>query len=203
MTAEVRAEEPTDRDEPKDRHFDISRFPNRGFASSTTAGGASNLGPLAEARTGHACQVLSDRFSARAPSRLLVETVHRIRGLGRRGLRRSNPLLRRDARLYTGRRYLRRGPRQSAGFWSPRPARARRKSCWRCAIGPEQASRVGNQTGGRVFLFLHTDDFWRDFETLKARGVIFVRQPKRETYGTVAVFEDLYGNRWDLIQLEV
>jgi catechol 2,3-dioxygenase-like lactoylglutathione lyase family enzyme len=71
------------------------------------------------------------------------------------------------------------------------------------AVGPEQASRVGNQTGGRVFLFLHTDNFWRDFETFKARGVIFVREPKREGYGTVAVFEDLYGNLWDLLQLDV
>lgn len=71
------------------------------------------------------------------------------------------------------------------------------------AVGPEQASRVGNQTGGRVFLFLHTDDFWRDFETFKIRGVTFVREPKRESYGTVAVFEDLYGNLWDLLQLDV
>jgi catechol 2,3-dioxygenase-like lactoylglutathione lyase family enzyme len=71
------------------------------------------------------------------------------------------------------------------------------------AVGPEQASRVGNQTGGRVFLFLHTDDFWRDFETFKAKGVTFVREPKREGYGTAAVFKDLYGNLWDLIQLNV
>jgi catechol 2,3-dioxygenase-like lactoylglutathione lyase family enzyme len=68
------------------------------------------------------------------------------------------------------------------------------------AAGAEQASRIGNQTGGRVFLFLHTDDFWRDFHTYKARGVIFVRQPKAESYGTVAVFRDLYGNLWDLLQ---
>ncbi len=70
------------------------------------------------------------------------------------------------------------------------------------AVGPEQASRVGNQAGGRVFLFLHTDDFWRDFEAFRARGVLLVREPKRESYGTVAVFEDLYGNLWDLLQLE-
>jgi catechol 2,3-dioxygenase-like lactoylglutathione lyase family enzyme len=69
------------------------------------------------------------------------------------------------------------------------------------AAGPEQASRVGNQTGGRVFLFLHTDDFWRDYEQLKARGVVFVREPRQESYGTVAVFKDLYGNLWDLLQL--
>ena len=64
----------------------------------------------------------------------------------------------------------------------------------------EQQSRIGNQTGGRVFLFLHTDDFWRDYECYKARGVIFVRDPKEEPYGTVAVFKDLYGNLWDLVQ---
>ena len=62
------------------------------------------------------------------------------------------------------------------------------------AVGPEQQSRIGNQTGGRVFLFLHTDDFWRDYEAYKARGVVFVREPKRESYGTVAVLEDLCGN---------
>ncbi len=71
------------------------------------------------------------------------------------------------------------------------------------AAGPEQASRVGDQTGGRVFLFLHTDDFWRDFKAFQAKGVTFVREPKRESYGTVAVFEDIYGNLWDLLQLEV
>ena len=59
---------------------------------------------------------------------------------------------------------------------------------------------MGRQTGGRVFLFLHTDDFWRDYEAYRARGVIFVRPPSEEPYGTVAVFEDLCGNRWDLIQ---
>jgi catechol 2,3-dioxygenase-like lactoylglutathione lyase family enzyme len=68
------------------------------------------------------------------------------------------------------------------------------------ASGAEQASRIGNQTGGRVFLFLYTDDFWRDFHTYKAKGVVFVREPKEESYGTVAVFQDLYGNLWDLLQ---
>jgi len=68
------------------------------------------------------------------------------------------------------------------------------------AVNPEQASRIGNQTGGRVFLFLYTDDFWRDYTVFKARGVVFVRDPKEETYGTVAVFQDLYGNMWDLLQ---
>lgn len=68
------------------------------------------------------------------------------------------------------------------------------------AVNPEQASRIGNQTGGRVFLFLHTDDFWRDYREMTARGLKFVRPPSEESYGTVAVFEDLYGNKWDLIQ---
>jgi catechol 2,3-dioxygenase-like lactoylglutathione lyase family enzyme len=68
------------------------------------------------------------------------------------------------------------------------------------AATPEQESRIGNQTGGRVFLFLHTDDFWRDYNQMSARGIRFVRDPKEEAYGTVAVFADLYGNLWDLIQ---
>ena len=68
------------------------------------------------------------------------------------------------------------------------------------AVNPEQASRIGNQTGGRIFLFLYTDDFWRDYTAYKAKGVVFVREPKEETYGTVAVFQDLYGNQWDLLQ---
>ena len=70
------------------------------------------------------------------------------------------------------------------------------------AVDPEQSSRIGNQTGGRVFLFLHTDDFWRDFASYKSRGVIFVREPSEESYGIVAVFKDLYGNLWDLLQLK-
>jgi len=69
------------------------------------------------------------------------------------------------------------------------------------ATNAEQAGRVGNQTGGRVFLFLYTDDFARDYKAYKARGVVFVREPKEEPYGTVAVFKDLYGNLWDLVQL--
>ena len=71
------------------------------------------------------------------------------------------------------------------------------------AAAPEQQARVGDQTGGRVFLFLHTDDFWRDHHDLRSRGVEFVREPRRESYGIVAVFLDLYGNRWDLIQKAV
>jgi catechol 2,3-dioxygenase-like lactoylglutathione lyase family enzyme len=68
------------------------------------------------------------------------------------------------------------------------------------AANPEQASRIGNQTGGRVFLFLHTDDFWRDYTAYKAKGIVFVRDPQEAPYGTVAVFKDLYGNLWDLLQ---
>src|SRR5579863_10154518 len=68
------------------------------------------------------------------------------------------------------------------------------------AVGEAQTARVGDQTGGRVFLFLHTDDFERDHVAMLARGVRFVRPPRQESYGRVAVFEDLYGNLWDLIQ---
>ena len=67
------------------------------------------------------------------------------------------------------------------------------------AATPEQSARVGDQTGGRVFLFLQTDDFWRDYHELKGRGVRFAEEPREEDYGTVAVFLDLYGNRWDLV----
>lgn len=68
------------------------------------------------------------------------------------------------------------------------------------ATNDEQKSRIGNQTGGRVFLFLHTDNFQRDFENLKNQGITIVRGPNVEAFGTVAVFEDLYGNLWDLIE---
>jgi len=68
------------------------------------------------------------------------------------------------------------------------------------AAGPEQVALIGRQGGGRVFLFLETDDFWRDYNAMRSRGVSFLETPRSEPYGTVAVFEDLYGNRWDLIQ---
>ena len=68
------------------------------------------------------------------------------------------------------------------------------------ASAPEQGPFVGNQTGGRVFLFLSTDDFWRDYRRMLGDGIRFVRPPSEQAYGTVAVFEDLYGNQWDLIQ---
>jgi catechol 2,3-dioxygenase-like lactoylglutathione lyase family enzyme len=69
------------------------------------------------------------------------------------------------------------------------------------ASKPEQEPFVGNQSGGRVFLFLNTDDLWRDYHEMVARGIKFVREPRREAYGIVAVFEDLYGNLWDLLEL--
>jgi len=68
------------------------------------------------------------------------------------------------------------------------------------AASPEQAARIGDQAGGRVFLFLHTDDFARDHAHMCAQGVKFLEPPRHESYGSVAVFEDLYGNRWDLLQ---
>jgi catechol 2,3-dioxygenase-like lactoylglutathione lyase family enzyme len=68
------------------------------------------------------------------------------------------------------------------------------------ASTPEQETCIGSQTGGRVFLFLYADDFWRDYESLKAKGVVFVRDPIEHPYGIVAVFKDLYGNQWDLLQ---
>jgi catechol 2,3-dioxygenase-like lactoylglutathione lyase family enzyme len=70
------------------------------------------------------------------------------------------------------------------------------------ASTPEQEDFIGRQTGGRVFLFLRTDDFWRDFNEMRASGINFIREPKEASYGTVAVFEDLYGNLWDLVQLK-
>lgn len=70
------------------------------------------------------------------------------------------------------------------------------------ASNVEQENFIGNQTGGRVFLFINTDDFWRDYNEMLSRGINFVREPKEEAYGTVAVFEDLYGNLWDLLELK-
>ncbi|MEJ7823362.1 MAG: VOC family protein, partial [Chitinophagaceae bacterium] len=68
------------------------------------------------------------------------------------------------------------------------------------ADSEEQQTRIGNQTGGRVFLFLYTDDFWRDYKNMLAEEIIFIREPVEEKWGTVAVFKDLYGNLWDLIE---
>jgi len=69
------------------------------------------------------------------------------------------------------------------------------------ASRPEQERAVGSQTGGRVFLFLSTDDFWRDYQAMREAGITFIREPKSAPYGTVAVFEDLYGNLWDLVEV--
>src|SRR5436309_819369 len=90
-----------------------------------------------------------------------------------------------------GKRWVLVGPRNSQGT----------RLLLAKAETPEQKSRIGDQTGGRVFLFLHTDDFSRDYRAMKLRGVVFVREPIEEKYGTVAVFQDLYGNKWDLLQL--
>ena len=68
------------------------------------------------------------------------------------------------------------------------------------ADGEAQKQSVGNQTGGRVFLFLYTDDFWRDYNEMISKGILFIRKPVEEIYGTVAVFKDLYGNLWDLLE---
>lgn len=68
------------------------------------------------------------------------------------------------------------------------------------AANTEQKSRIGNQTGGRVFMFLYSDNFWRDYHLMVEKGVKFVREPKEEVYATVAVFADLYGNQWDLLE---
>ena len=70
------------------------------------------------------------------------------------------------------------------------------------ALNLKQKKFIGNQTGGRVFLFLHTDNFWEDYDRLKNHGIKFIEKPREEEYGTVAVFEDIYGNKWDLVQLK-
>lgn len=97
-----------------------------------------------------------------------------------------------DTDLGDGKRWVRVRPRGSTGT----------DLLLAKAVNPEQASRIGNQTGGRVFLFLHTDDFGRDYRAMTDRGVKFHEAPREEVYGTVAVFEDLYGNQWDLLQLK-
>jgi catechol 2,3-dioxygenase-like lactoylglutathione lyase family enzyme len=93
-----------------------------------------------------------------------------------------------DDDLGAGKRWVVVGPEEGARLLLAR------------ADGPEQRAAVGNQTGGRVMLFLQTDDFMRDYHTMLARGIEFIEEPRHESYGTVAVFKDLYGNLWDLIQ---
>ena len=95
-----------------------------------------------------------------------------------------------DTPLGNGKRWVRVAPRGARGT-SLLLARA---------VPPEQLSRVGNQSGGRVFLFLHTDDFASDYEDMRSRGIVFEDAPREESYGRVAVFRDLYGNRWDLVE---
>jgi len=95
-----------------------------------------------------------------------------------------------DTPLGDGKRWVLVAPAESAG---PSLLLAQ-------ASTPEQETRIGNQTGGRVFLFLHTTDFWHDYAEMKARGVGFTEAPREEAYGTVVVFKDLYGNKWDLLQ---
>jgi catechol 2,3-dioxygenase-like lactoylglutathione lyase family enzyme len=95
-----------------------------------------------------------------------------------------------DTDLGNGKRWVQVAPRGPGG---PRLLLAR-------AATPEQEACIGDQTGGRVFLFLSTDGFWRDYQAMTARGVRFIEEPRREQYGTVAQFEDLYGNLWDLVQ---
>ncbi|HEV8363001.1 MAG TPA: VOC family protein [Gemmatimonadaceae bacterium] len=93
-------------------------------------------------------------------------------------------------------------PRERGKRWvvvAPRGGRGASLLLARAAT-ENQKQTVGNQTGGRVFLFLETDDFWRDYQGMLLRGVKFVEEPREESYGTVVVFEDLYGNKWDLVQ---
>ncbi len=93
-------------------------------------------------------------------------------------------------------------PREGGKRWvvvAPRGGRGASLLLARAATENQKQS-VGNQTGGRVFLFLDTDDFWRDYQAMLSRGVNFVEAPREESYGTVVVFEDLYGNKWDVVQ---
>jgi catechol 2,3-dioxygenase-like lactoylglutathione lyase family enzyme len=95
-----------------------------------------------------------------------------------------------DTPLGDGKRWVLVGPPGSAGI----------RLLLAKAAPPEQTASIGTQAGGRVFLFLHTNDFWRDYHAMRSRGVAFAEGPREEEYGTVAVFTDLYGNRWDLLQ---
>jgi catechol 2,3-dioxygenase-like lactoylglutathione lyase family enzyme len=99
-----------------------------------------------------------------------------------------------DTKLTSEKRWVRIAPPGSTG----------KEACLLLAraVGEEQLQCVGRQTGGRVFLFLYTDDFYRDYHCYLEKGVVFVRQPREEAYGTVAVFKDLYGNLWDLMEVK-
>ncbi len=95
-----------------------------------------------------------------------------------------------DTPLGNGKRWVLVAPPQSAGA-----ALLLAK-----AATPEQIAHIGNQTGGRVFLFLHTTDFWRDYEAMRERGIRFAEEPRQEAFGMVVIFTDLYGNRWDFVE---
>lgn len=98
-----------------------------------------------------------------------------------------------DTDMGAGKRWVRIQPPNPPSLTSPAILLAR-------AVNAEQLASVGNQTGGRVFIFLHTDNIGRDFERYSAHGIRFLSQPRQEPYGKVAVFLDLYGNKWDLIE---
>jgi catechol 2,3-dioxygenase-like lactoylglutathione lyase family enzyme len=98
-----------------------------------------------------------------------------------------------DTALGGGKRWVRVAPPSDTGMAGATLLLAQ-------ASNDVQRAAIGNQTGGRVFLFLHTDDFWRDYEQYRSRNVHFIEEPRKESYATVAVFEDAYGNRWDLIE---
>jgi len=105
-----------------------------------------------------------------------------------------------DSDRGNGKRWVTVSPRGSTGTLRSNPGQA--LILLAKAASPDQESRVGNQTGGRVFLFLHTDNFLRDYEAMMSNGVRFLEEPRHESYGTVAVFEDLYGNNWDLREMK-
>jgi len=95
-------------------------------------------------------------------------------------------------------------PRSEVKRWvmvAPRGAKETRLLLAKAA-NAEQEKSIGNQTGGRVFLFLQTDSFWHDYQRMKEKGIVFCETPREESYGTVVVFQDLYGNKWDLLQLK-
>jgi len=106
-----------------------------------------------------------------------------------------------DTDLGEGKRWVLISPPNSNGTCSNGTNSSRTNLLLAKATTPEQMSAIGNQTGGRVFLFLHTNDFWRDYNLMLSKGVAFNEEPRVEPYGTVVVFEDLYGTKWDLLQL--
>ncbi|MDQ2046101.1 VOC family protein [Pseudoalteromonas sp. 20-92] len=106
-----------------------------------------------------------------------------------------------DTNLGDGKRWVLISPPNSSGANSNTASSKGANLLLAKATTPEQMIAIGNQTGGRVFLFLHTNDFWRDYNLMLSKGVTFNEEPRVEPYGTVVVFEDLYGTKWDLLQL--